>query len=390
MGEFDIQDGVLKRYHGSGGDVVIPEGVTSIEDDTFTGCTALTSVTFPDSVTDIGEFAFSECTGLTSVSFPNSMTCIRDCVFQGCTGLTSVTFPDSLTSIGIEAFEGCTGLTSVSFPDGLTAIRDYAFDECTGLTSVTIPNSVTDIGEYAFSDTAWLDARRKEDPLVVVNGILIDATTCEGDVTIPDSVTKINRRAFRSNLTSVNIPRSVKCIDDLAFVQCASLSSITIPDSVESIAYRAFIGCTGLTSIIVRSIRFDRDTLEELEQAWEIRPWEVIGTLFRTLDQVPSYDVPKTWHVRWTAFRLCPEDERNAAEIRSGFTSLMSFFIDRNDTEVMQEILGSSRFQDDIRRCMDECIGYAIEREAYEMQVMLTNFKKEKIGYTDATEQLQL
>lgn len=39
-------------------DLVIPDGVTSIGDYAFKGCSSLTSVTIPDSVTSIGESAF--------------------------------------------------------------------------------------------------------------------------------------------------------------------------------------------------------------------------------------------------------------------------------------------------------------------------------------------
>ena len=48
--EFEIENGVLKRYTGPGGDVVIPDGVTSIGDQAFYLCGKMTSVTSPNSV----------------------------------------------------------------------------------------------------------------------------------------------------------------------------------------------------------------------------------------------------------------------------------------------------------------------------------------------------
>lgn len=49
--------------------VIIEEGVTSIGDDAFDGCSELTSVSIPASVTAIGDLAFFECDSLTNVTY---------------------------------------------------------------------------------------------------------------------------------------------------------------------------------------------------------------------------------------------------------------------------------------------------------------------------------
>ncbi len=59
--DFEIKDGVLVNYKGKGGDVVIPQGVTSIGDSAFWGCSSLTSVTLPATVQTIEEEAFKYC-----------------------------------------------------------------------------------------------------------------------------------------------------------------------------------------------------------------------------------------------------------------------------------------------------------------------------------------
>ena len=132
-------------------DLIIPDGVTSIGRNAFSGCSGLTSVTIPDNVTSIGGYAFFCCNGLTSVTIGNSVTSIEDSAFSYCSGLTSVTIPDSVTNIGNSAFSHCSGLTSVTIPDSVTSIGNYAFSYCSGLTSVTIPDSVTSIGYGAFA-----------------------------------------------------------------------------------------------------------------------------------------------------------------------------------------------------------------------------------------------
>ena len=59
--DFVIENGVLQKYNGPGGDVTIPAGVTKIGECAFEDCTGLTSVTIPESVTEIGYNVFTNC-----------------------------------------------------------------------------------------------------------------------------------------------------------------------------------------------------------------------------------------------------------------------------------------------------------------------------------------
>lgn len=125
--DFIIKNGVLTGYQGNGGDVSIPDGVTSI-----------------------GEYAFNMCAEMTSVTIPSSVTSIDFGAFHRCYGLTSVTIPGNVISIGEGSFQSCYGLTSVTILDGVTNIEEQVFDMCSNLTSVTIPDSITIIGSAAF------------------------------------------------------------------------------------------------------------------------------------------------------------------------------------------------------------------------------------------------
>ena len=72
MNDFEIENGVLKKYHGPGGDIVIPDSVTNIGQYAFSGCRSLTSITIPESVKEIGREAFAYCPNLKEVIMDGS------------------------------------------------------------------------------------------------------------------------------------------------------------------------------------------------------------------------------------------------------------------------------------------------------------------------------
>ena len=220
------------------------------------------NTTIPNGITTIADNSFYNCGGLTSINIPNSVTCIGNNAFIGCS-LTSVNIPNSVISIGEYAFASCRGLTSVNIPNSVTTIGDYAFFFCIGLTSITIPSSVTSIGYRAFNGCSGLTAIQVKDGNTIYdsrencNAIIETASNtllfgCQ-NTSIPNSVTNIGECAFWSctGLTSISIPGSVISIGICAFTQCNSLAAITIPNSVTSIEYCAFADCWNLATVII-------------------------------------------------------------------------------------------------------------------------------------------
>ena len=133
-------------------DLIIPNGISSIENGIFQFCISINTVTIHNRVTSIGDHAFYECKSLTSINIPNSVINIGNSTFARC-GLTSINIPNSVTEIGEYTFCYCRDLTSITISNSVTRIGGCAFYRCSKLTSVTIPNSVTYIGGGAFADS---------------------------------------------------------------------------------------------------------------------------------------------------------------------------------------------------------------------------------------------
>ena len=249
--DFVIENGVLKKYKGSGGNVIVPEGVTSIGSKAFWGCENLQSITLPEGVTNIGDSAFSFCSSLQSITLPEGVTSIGKSAFEYCSSLQSITLPEGVTSIGYEAFYGCKSLKSITLPEGVTRIGDKAFYDCKNLQSITLPEGVTRIGDYAFYRCSSLQSITLPVGVTSIgNGAFSDCESLQS-ITPPESVTSIGDSAFSGckSLQSITLPEGVTSIESWAFYKCENLQSITLPEGVTSIGSYAFIGCENLKKL---------------------------------------------------------------------------------------------------------------------------------------------
>jgi hypothetical protein len=139
--------------------VVIPAGVTLIDNMAFYRCNKLAQVTLPDSLTTIGRGAFEYCEALRTIVLPDSVTTLGSWDGAGAftySGLTSITLSRNLTSISDFAFASCKRLTNVVIPEGVTSIGMYAFSGCTALASLTLPSTIKGFDMYAFAGCSAL------------------------------------------------------------------------------------------------------------------------------------------------------------------------------------------------------------------------------------------
>ena len=189
----------LTAYIGEGGDVVLPENVSSIGEYAFMGCYNIKSVTIPKSITSIGQSAFLYIKNVIdlSVKYNNSWGALS---INGTPDENGFIYADNSKSI-IAAYVGDE--QTVVIPNTVRKIGHYAFSNCSKIKNVVIPNSVSSIGECAFYGC--------------------------------------------NNLISVTLPYSVTNIGRQTFVGCSKMESITIPKSITNMEAYIFYNCPKVT-----------------------------------------------------------------------------------------------------------------------------------------------
>lgn len=150
------------------GSITVPDIITSIGNDVFSGCSMLTSITIPNNVTNIETNAFAGCSMLTNITVAkdNQNYCSIDGILYNKPATTiihvpnaiqgSITLPNGITRIGDGTFQNCASLTNIVIPNSVEHIGSNAFSGCTKLTSFTLPNSIKVIGDYAFDNSVDL------------------------------------------------------------------------------------------------------------------------------------------------------------------------------------------------------------------------------------------
>ena len=298
--------------------IVIPEGVTLIENEAFKDCKSLEAVSLPNSLERIYPFAFRN-SNISSISIPAGVKYISEDVFDGCNNLSTITvsngntkydsrdncnalietatntilrgssstvIPNTVTSIGSNAFRGTT-LKSIVIPEGVTLIGNRAFGECKSLETVSLPNSLERIGYLAFYDSnissisipagvkdisedvfngcenlstiTVSNGNTKYDSRDNCNALIETATNTilqgSSSTVIPNSVTAIGAKAFQgSKIAKIVIPNSVTAIGEYAF-QGSNIAEVVIPNSVTAIEAYTFQGSKIAKVVIPESVK---------------------------------------------------------------------------------------------------------------------------------------
>ena len=149
--EFEIEDGVLKKYNGNKKEIIIPDGVTVIGKEAFFLSEAR-KIVMPDSVKRLDEYAF------------DGLVCLR-----------VIKMSRGLEEIGENAFCNCRNLGSIKIPNGVKTIGKWAFKGCQKIKYLSVPRSVTSLGIIPLYDEELFTSLRQEDVVKIKRMLFMSA-----------------------------------------------------------------------------------------------------------------------------------------------------------------------------------------------------------------------
>lgn len=346
-------------------EIIIPEGVESIDPYAFEGQGQIQKVQLPQSLKKIGKHAFYNCDELQKIELPDhleylgedafgkygskytridripaSLTYIGEGVLDKqpynkvvvyangtkCYGWVgqkdsipaSITIPQGVKFIDPRAFNHHPQLKEVIIPEGCVKIGEEAFRECYHLKRVELPKSLDTISSLAFLECKFL---KEITHLFHVQYIAPDVWKYDYKTDYPDAISGLFLYADGKKCLgwigegcpdTLIIPQGVKIIDEQAFSHLESLKCIILPDGLETIEERAFKSCYDLSSITmppsVRQIKEEafaycsKLKLNQLPDSLK----EIGIMAFRGCDEITQVHIPQgVQKVKNSAFKDC-------------------------------------------------------------------------------------
>ncbi|MDY4145232.1 MAG: leucine-rich repeat protein [Bacilli bacterium] len=264
--------------------VEIPETVRIIEQGAFSECNLVEKITLP-SIGDGKNNTHLGCIFDSSNNVPSSLkevivtvqTCIPERAFENCDMIERITLPNTVVSIGKYAFRYCHELKRLNsdedgvfnIPELVTIINAYTFQECHQVIKFTM-GQVESIGEFAFMNCNLVEYFNSE---------------TQYKMEIPKSVKTIDGVAFNGMLLikEVYIPETLESIGEGVFIRFNSLEKITLP----------FIGYGDYPSPF-QSIFSQKGVPSSLKEVIVTVQTNIPENAFANCDSIESITLPKT------------------------------------------------------------------------------------------------
>lgn len=280
-------------------EVILPEGIESIEERAFLGCNKLRKINFPETLNAIKERAFYGCVSLAEAILPECLAEIGDYAFH-CAGIKQLVLSKRAASTGINVFSsikiesinipenfklgtamfaGCTNLHTVNFEADWVTIPESCFYHCTNLKEIDISKALliedsaflkcynlsvnvisadTYVGVCAFSKTGVKNVTVENISTVGEKAFSDCKSLKKLTIGVPDEITAAaglsvpeELAANCASLQTVDFtghPENLSIIRAAAFMDTTSLTEITLPDNICLIEKLAFCG-SGIKSI---------------------------------------------------------------------------------------------------------------------------------------------
>ena len=276
--DFVIENGVLEKYTGEEGDVVIPEDVKSILMFTFYECTSLQTVTLPPNGVSIDSHAFQRCANLKELVVPSG-SWLGGYSFSHCTSLESVIIMDGMTAIGPRVFENCSNLKHIRIPPSVKGINSKAFDGCNAIRSLECR---TELIPVVFTDGA-------------VTGYLVGDYSLDNNLMnyVNKKIKRNKKKFFKSIVSSNNDAAVTKFLN--------ACQSISLEEVNEFLNLSTDVGSDMVSAVLLdyKNSHFNAAEIEEYEYTKDGKELGVIPMTLKDWKKIYTLEVDgKKVHIK--------------------------------------------------------------------------------------------
>ena len=143
----------ISQFPKDANNIILPQGIEWIRDNTFKNNTSLQKIIFSDSITRLDSDIFSGCENLKTIDLPDTITMLST-TFQNATGLEKIHLGSGITELPFGCFNKCINLNNVIIPSTIDKIGNKVFWQCSKLSKIYfLSGEPIAIGSNVFDET---------------------------------------------------------------------------------------------------------------------------------------------------------------------------------------------------------------------------------------------